>query len=117
MAMAASLQIKNKTGGKILFTQVSQVNDDATWSAPGPGDVLNNDASVTIAMGNSSFLFVRGVGANIGFISEKVFALGQIYFDDPAVGAHSFNFETSGVFNYHVSNPDGNSYIVDISLR
>ena len=55
MAMAASLQIKNNTGGDLIHAGVTGQRR-RTRSAPGPGDVSNNDASVTIAMGNSSFL-------------------------------------------------------------
>jgi hypothetical protein len=118
MAMSASLEILNNTGSDIMFTNVGQVNDDATWSAPNIGDTLATGKSATIAMGNSSVFFApKGVGANVFFISKNTFSIGQIYFDDPAVGEHSFNFDQSGKFNYAVSNPSGNSYVVAITLK
>jgi hypothetical protein len=118
MAMSASLTILNNTGSDIIFTAVSQVNDDATWSAPGIGDTLSTGNSTVIAMGNSSVFFApKGVGANVYFICKSNFAIGQIYFDDPAVGEHSFAFDQSGKFNYAVSNPQGNAYTVAITLK
>lgn len=116
--MSASLEILNNTGSDIMFTSVDQVNDDATWSAPSAGQVLSTGNNVVIAMGNSSVFFApQGVGADVKFICRSNFGMGQIYFDDPAVGAHSFNFDSSGLFNYEVKNPSGNSYIVAITLR
>jgi hypothetical protein len=118
MSMSASLEILNNTGSGIMFTTVDQVNDDATWAAPAVGSVLPTGQSATIAMGNSSVFFApRGVGANVYFICQSNFKMGQIYFDDPAVGEHSFNFDQSGVFNYAVTNLDGNSYVVAITLK
>jgi hypothetical protein len=118
MSMAASLEILNNTGSMIMFTSIDQVNDDATWSAPSKGDKLQTGKSATISMGNSSVFFApRGVGADVRFICAQNFEMGQIYFDDPAVGAHSFQFDQSGNFNYAVTNPTGNSYVVAVTLK
>lgn len=119
MSMSASLEIVNNTGSNILFTQIGTVNDDATWSVvPPTGTIIPTGKSQSIAMGNSSIIpFVRGVGANCVFMCQNNFKPGTIYFDDPAIGPHSFNFDQSGVFNYDVQNPNGNSYIVTITLN
>jgi hypothetical protein len=118
MAMGASLQIVNNTGSAIKFTQIAQVNDDATWSVvPPAGTLIKNGSSVTISMGNASIIIApRGVGASCIFMCQRNFEAGSIYFDDPAVGAHSFDFDQSGVFNYDVQNPTGNSYVVTITI-
>lgn len=118
MAMGASLEIINQTGSAIMFTQINQVNDDATWSVvPPAGTVIANGGSTTISMGNASVIIApRGVGASCVFVCQGNFKAGSIYFDDPAVGAHSFDFDQSGVFKYDVQNPTGNSYVVTIAL-
>lgn len=118
MSMSASLQIINNTGSDIMFSSVEQVNDDATWNAPSSGQILTTGNNVVIAMGNSSVFFApKGVGADVRFVCRSNFGLGQIYFNDPAVGAHSFNFDNSGLFKYEVTNPSGNSYVVNITLN
>jgi len=118
MSMSASLQIINNTGSMIMFTSIDTVNDDATWSAPPDGYRLPTGQSATISMGNSSVFFApRGVGADVRFICQGNFEMGQIYFDDPAVGAHSFQFDQSGKFDYAVANPTGNSYVVSVTLK
>ena len=116
MAMGASTQIVNETGGIIMFTFIKQVNDDATWSIePSVGPKIENGKSCTISMGNSSFPpFVRGVGFNAQFVNEN-FELGSIYLDDPAVGKH--HFSTGGPFNYKIDNPSGNAYIVTVTPK
>ena len=117
MAMSASLQIMNNTGSDLMFTSISPVNDDSTWSAPAEGSVLASGSSDTISMGNSSVIFApKGVGCNVKFICKDNFELGQIYLDDPAVGSHSFHFGNEGVFDYVVENPTGNSYVVKVLL-
>ena len=117
MAMAASCTITNNTGSTILITECSQVNDDATWSAPHPGSRYENGQSFTISMGNDSAPFApRGVGFSLGFVCQANFEAGGIYFDDPAVGEHHFAYGNTGVFSYPTSNPGGNSYDVDIRL-
>lgn len=119
MSMSASLEIINSTGSNIMFTQINTVNDDATWSVvPPTGTLIPSTQSQSIAMGNSSMIpFVRGVGANCVFMCQSNFKPGTIYFDDPAVGQHSFSFDQSGVFKYDVTNPSGNAYIVTITLN
>ncbi len=117
--MSASLEIKNATGSVIKFSSINQVNDDATWSvAPLAGNPILNGSSVNISMGNSSvFIAPKGVGADCKFIClGGEYDFGQIYFDDPAVGAHSFTFSNEKVFSYTVDNPSSNSYIVTIGL-
>ncbi len=117
MAMSASLTIVNATGATIMFTQVSKVNDDSTWSAPSVGTSLDTGDSTTIAMGNSSVFFApQGVGANVYFVCQSNFQLGQIYFDDPAVGEHSFKYGNTAVFSYDTTNSSGNSYTVTVTL-
>jgi hypothetical protein len=121
MAMGASLQLVNKTGYKIQFTSITQVNDDATFNInPAVGSIIDNDQSCLISMANSSVPFVpKGVGANAVFSCSVEFGSGgTIYFDDPAVGEHSFQFSSipaPGAFKYDVQNPDGNSYVVTIT--
>ena len=63
------------------------------------------------------FFAPRGVGADVRFICQGNFEMGQIYFDDPAVGAHSFQFDQSGKFDYAVANLTGNSYVVSVTLK
>lgn len=118
MAMGATLQIINSTGSAIMFTGINQVNDDATWSVvPPAGTQIPNGQSVVIGMANSSVFFApRGVGASCVFVCQSNFAAGEIDFDDPAIGAHSFNFGNTAVFDYTVTNPSGNTYVVQISL-
>lgn len=118
MSMGASLQIVNNTGAVIILTSIDQVNDDATWSAPAVGTQVESGSSVTISMGNASVFFApQGVGADVKFLlAQAPFPMGQIYFEDPAVGSYSFNYDQSGCFNYAATNPNGNSYVVVITL-
>ena len=117
MSMGASCSIKNNTGNTLVVTSVSQVNDDATWSAPSIGTKIANGESVTISMGNASaFPFVRGVGFDLGFIDLGSAVLGGIYLDDPAVGAHHFSYTNQQIFKYDTTNPSGNTYNVEIGL-
>lgn len=112
MSMSASCTITNKTGGVIMFTTINKVNDDATWGINPPVRTrLENGQSCQIAMGNSS-IFPRGVGFNATFVDGN-FNVGDIYLDDPAVGAHHFAF--NGNFQFTDSNPAGNSYDVTIN--
>ncbi len=114
MSMGASTQIVNNTSGIIVFTSITKVNDDATWSINPPvGTKIKPGESCTISMGNSSF-FPRGVGFNSEFINADL-DLGGIYLDDPAVGKHHFN--TNGDFNYAITNSSGNSYVVEVSNK
>lgn len=118
MSMGASCTITNNTGAVLVVTQISQVNDDATWSAPPVGTKIANGQSVQISMGNASaFPFVRGVGFNLGFIDLSSGILGGIYLDIPAVGAHHFSYANQQTFNYPTTNPSGNTYNVGISLK
>ena len=114
MAMAASTQIINKTNEVIMFTSISKVNDDSTWAIePSVGTQIDVGDSCTISMGNSSVPpFVQGVGFNAQFVDSS-FQLGKIYLDDPAVGEH--HFSTGGNFNYKITNPTGNTYVVEVS--
>ncbi len=114
MSMSASCEIVNNTGKVIVFTNISQVNDDATWSINPPvGSKIQNGESCLISMGNSSVIFApRGVGFNAVFVDADL-DTGQVYLDDPAVGAHHFQF--GGNFQFADSNPNGNSYVVEVS--
>jgi|GEM_PF-3104225 len=95
-----------------MFTNISQVNDDSTWSIQPPvGTKLPNGGSCQISMGNSSF-FPKGVGFNALFVTASL-STGQVYLDDPAVGEHHFSF--NGNFKFNVTNPSGNSYVVTIN--
>ena len=115
MALSASLQILNNTGGNILVTNVEQVNDDSTWVAPSIGTVIPNGQTVTIAMGNSSVFFApKGCGCNF-FFTDAQFQMGNIYLDIPAVGAHTLN-GGSTVFKYVFGNTGGNSYNATIMM-
>lgn len=109
--MSASCTITNNTGGIIVFSSIGQVNDDSTWSIHPPvGTKIANGESCQIAMGNGSF-FPRGVGFNASFVDSSL-NTGGVYLNDPAVGEHHFEF--NGRFNFSDSNPNGNSYNVDI---
>lgn len=109
--MSASCTITNNTGGTLVFSNISKVNDDATWSINPPvGTKIENGQSCQIAMGNNSF-FPKGVGFNASFVDSNL-DTGSIYLDDPAVGSYHFSF--NGNFNYSQGNPNGNSYTVDI---
>lgn len=119
MAMSASLEIMNDTGSSLMFTSIDQVNDDATWSVVPPvGTPIPNGKSVVISMGNSSVFFApKGVGADCKFVCEGNFKMGQVYFDDPAVGEHTFTYDDQEVFGYAVTNPTGNSYVVTVTAK
>lgn len=109
--MSASCKITNNTGVTIIFTNISKVNDDATWSIqPLPHTKIANGESCQIAMGNNS-IFPTGVGFKASFVDANLQA-GIIYLDDPAVGEHHFTF--NGNFRYTESNPNGNSYYIAI---
>lgn len=118
MAMGSVLTIVNATGSNIMFTNISQVNDDTTWTVkPQAGTLITNRGQVSIEMGNSSvFIAPRGVGADCSFMCQGNFQAGNIYFDDPAVGAHSFSYGNTEVFSYMAQNTSGNNYTVTISL-
>jgi len=117
MAMSASCTITNNTGATIMITNMGEVNDDAAFTAPAVGTMIPNGQQFTISMGNDSVFFApRGVGFNMGFICQGNFQLGGIYFDDPAVGAHSFSYTNTPVFNYPTQNPGGNVYTIQIGL-
>lgn len=119
MALSASLQITNSTGGALLVTNVIQINDDSTWAAPPTGTVIPSGQSVTIAMGNSSVFFApKGCGCNFFFANES-FQMGNIYLDIPAIGSYTLNGGSGGpppVFNFAFGNPGGNSYTAVITL-
>ena len=116
MSMGASITVVNNTGSTIMFTSVTKVNDDPTFSGISKGQKLAAAASATLSMANSSaFPFVRGVGANIQFTNSN-FDMGGITLDDPAVGAHSFSYLNGAEFTYHTTNPNGNSYTVVVGL-
>lgn len=116
MAMSASTTIVNSTGVKIKFTNISQVNDDATWAIqPGVGTLIDNGSSCLISMGNSSVIFApKGVGFDATFVDQNL-NIGRIYLDDPAVGAH--HFQTGGDFKFDIQNPSGNNYTVTIQAN
>jgi hypothetical protein len=115
--ISASITITNNTGSPLTFTTVDQVNDDADWSAPAVGSTLQPCASVTISMRNKSVIPPRGVGANIAFTCQINTDSGSIYFDDPAVGAHSFDFGNETVFSYTQANVESdNSYNITVGL-
>lgn len=114
MSMSASTQIINDTSGILMFTTIGKVNDDATWAINPPvGTKLNNGESCTISMGNASF-FPRGVGFAAEFVTAEL-ETGGISLDDPAVGKHEFT--TNGNFNFAISNPNGNSYVVKVTNK
>lgn len=102
MAMSASTKIVNNTGSVIKFTNVSQVNDDATWDVnPAAGTDITNGNSMLISMGNSSVFFApKGVGFNATFVCQSNFQIGSVYLDDPAVGAHHFDYGNQEIFKY-----------------
>lgn len=114
MSMSASCQILNYTGGTIMFTSVTRVNDDATWSVePSVGTHIEHGKSCTVSMGNSSVFFApRGVGFKAEFADQKL-NMGMVYLDDPAIGPHEFKFK--GPFKISEENPRGNSYVVRIN--
>lgn len=116
MSMSASCKITNSTGGLIVFTNINQVNDDATWSiTPNNTSKIKNGDSCQISMGNSSVIFApKGVGFDATFVDSNL-DTGRIYLDDPAVGEH--HFTTGGNFNYEISNPNGNSYFIVITKK
>ena len=114
MAMGAQCTITNDTGSNIVFSSVGQVNDDSTWSVnPAPGTVIADGGTCVISMGNRS-VFPRGVGFNAQFVAPSL-KTGGIYLDDPAVGAHHFDF--SGDYNYKATNPSSNNYYVTITAK
>ncbi|SMD34850.1 hypothetical protein SAMN04488029_2206 [Reichenbachiella faecimaris] len=118
MAMSASCTITNQTGSEIMITQMGKVNDDAGFTAPSIGTKVSNGESFTISMGNDSFpIAPRGVGFNMGFIDFGNQQLGSIYLDDPAVGAHQFNYGNTPVFDYPTQNPGGNVYDIQIKVK
>ena len=111
MSMGASTQIVNNTSGIIMFTSIRKVNDDATWSINPPvGTKIKPGDSCTISMGNASF-FPRGVGFDSEFVNTNL-DTGGVYLDDPAVGKH--HFSTNGNFKFTITNPSGNTYVVDV---
>lgn len=144
MAISASLKIVNQIaagpnneGTSITLTSISQVNDDATWSVPQNGTVLQaNGAPANLAMGNSSvFIAPKGCGANVNFSynylqnGEIYTQTGQIYLEIPAVGEHTLWGHTLPVppgnpvpankipdFKFAITNTGGNSYEVTVSL-
>ncbi|MBE0370348.1 hypothetical protein [Pseudoalteromonas aurantia] len=118
MSISASVTLINKTGSAIKITQCSHVNDDATFSGISVGDVIENGSSEKLKMGNSSvFLAPRGCGCDISFICQSNFEIGNIVFDDPAVGAHSFSFGNTEVFAYTPGGDTSSSdYTVTVSL-
>ncbi|MEP2024841.1 MAG: hypothetical protein ABJH98_13205 [Reichenbachiella sp.] len=112
MAMGASCEIVNNTGHVIVFTTISQVNDDSTWNIKPPvATKIANGDNCLISMGNSSF-FPRGVGFDAQFVDSNLNP-GRIYLDDPAVGKHEFTF--NGNFKFTQTNPSGNSYVITIN--
>ena len=118
MALSAALTIKDSTGSLIKFTKVSPVNDDSTFSGIKVGDSLQNGQSATQAMGNSSVVIApKGCGADIQFVCQSNFEIGEVYLDIPAVGAHSFRYGNQDVFDYQTENPSGNNYTVTVSLK
>jgi hypothetical protein len=118
MAMGASVTIENQTGSVIMVTNCSHINDDPTFYGIAKGDILKNNESLTLSMGNASVFFApRGVGCAIEFICQGNFSSGEIKFDDPAVGKHSFTYGGEDKFSYNETNPGGaNSYVISISL-
>ncbi|MFT6779343.1 MAG: hypothetical protein ACJAV1_003286 [Paraglaciecola sp.] len=118
MSISASVTVINKTGSSIKITQCTHVNDDATFSGISTGDVIENGNRQALKMGNSSVFFAaRGCGCNIQFISQANFELGNILFDDPAVGEHSFSFGNTDVFAYTVGGDTSKSdYTVTVSV-
>lgn len=119
MAMTASCKLINNTGSMILFTSITQVNDDATWDVnPPAGTQIQDGSSTLIAMGNSSVFFApQGVGFSAQFVCQSNFQPGGVSLDDPAVGEHSFSLGNTARFNYQITNPQGNDYQVVISLK
>lgn len=113
MAMSASTALVNKTGRMIMFTSITQVNDDSTWDVnPAAGKKIQDGEQCLISMGNSSaFIFPKGVGFEAHFVDSD-FNIGGVTLDDPAIGKHEFSY--SGNFNYKEENPSGNSYVITI---
>jgi hypothetical protein len=117
MSISASLTVVNKTGSLIKITSCTHVNDDATFSGISTGDTIDNGKDRKLKMGNNSFVLApRGCGCDIQFICQSNFDSGEIVFDDPAVGEHSFSFGNKNVFAYTVDGDSNSNYTVTINL-
>jgi len=117
MAMSASCTITNNTGSTIIISAIGPINNDPGWSAPGAGQKFKNGESFTIYMGGESLpITPEAVGFNLTFVCQSHQQTGGILFSDPAVGAHSFTYANTAIFDYSTQNPTGNSFSVEVSL-
>jgi hypothetical protein len=116
MAIRANVNIINNTKTSIKIIDISPVNDVSYHTYPEVGSVVEPGGSVHIEVGNLSVFFAsRGTGFSFKFIDVEDLELGEVYFDDPAIGAHSFRFGNEKVFKYVDKETSDRHYDVTIS--
>jgi hypothetical protein len=119
MAMGASLEICNQTGDVMRITSIDPMNSCSTWAFYPPiGQNVPHTESCLVAMGNASTVITPlGVGCDCQFKCDSNGQAGAIFMDLPAVGGIGFKYGNPAIFNYEVSNPRGNSYVVVVSVK
>lgn len=111
--MSATVTIKNGTAGELTFTRLTQ-SDQGIWiSEPGIPTTLKPGFPILIEKGNDPIVPFEGHWFKVDF-NDSSQNLGSLYFDDPAVGQHSF--KGTGPFNFAYTN-DGDNYFVTITAK